>query len=133
MRPDALEKIIATDKRGIFSILALFSTLGIFINSITLSSSILGALFSSTYFIINSIFLGNLLFEDESINFRLAFGLLSLFMLYAFSNALAMFIVALEIFPILFETKTVVVILALIMTAISLTNHFRMRYLRRST
>ena len=78
---------------------------------------------SSIYLVINSVFLGELFFKDENTNFRVALGLLLLFTVLAASNGLAMFVVALEIFPILYETKMVVAVLALVTIVISLTNH----------
>lgn len=123
MKLEALEKIIGTDKRCLFSILALLSTIGIYINSITISSFFVGASLSSIYFVINSIFLGKFFFKDENTNFRVALGLLLLFTVLAASNGLAMFVVALEIFPILYEIKMVVAVLALVTIMISLTNH----------
>jgi len=132
MKLETLEKIMATDKQGLFSVLALLSTIGIYINSITISSFYVGALFSSIYFVINSIFLGQLFFEDENTNFRVALGLLLLFTVLAASNGLAMFIVALEIFPILYEIKMVVSILVLITIVISFMNHIRIRPLKNN-
>ena len=133
MKPEALEKIIATDKRGIFSILALVSTVGVYINSLTISLFFVGAVFSSIYFVINSIFLGQLFFEDESTNFRVALGLLLLFTLLGAISGLAMFVVALEIFPILFKMEMVVAILSITTIAISLINHIQMRIVTKST
>ena len=123
MKLEALERIIGTDKRGLFSILALLSTIGIYINSITISSFFVGVSLSSIYFVINSVFLGEFFFKDENTNFRVALGLLLLFTVLAASNGLAMFVVALEIFPILYEIKMVVTVLTLVTIAISFTNH----------
>lgn len=133
MKTEAFEKIIATDKRGLFSILALLSTIGIYINSTIISSFLVGVLFSSIYFIINSIFLGQLFFEDDSPNFRVALGLLLLFMLLAATNGLVMFVVALEIFPILYKMEVVTATLSMIMIAISLANHIKIRVAMKPT
>lgn len=132
MKPEALEKMIANDKWYFFSILALLSTIGIYINSIIISSFFVGTLFSSIYFAINSIFLGQLFFKDENTNFRVALGLLLLFTLLAFTSGLAMFIVALEIFQILFKMEMVVVVLSIMTITISLTYHIQVKIVKKS-
>lgn len=127
MKAETLEKIIAADKRGLFSTLALLSTIGIYINSTIISSFFAGVLFSSIYFVINSVFLGQIFFQDESTNFRVALGLLLSFMLLATFSGLAMFVVALEIFPVLFKIDIVVAILFITTIAISLIRRIQMR------
>jgi len=127
MEAETLEKIIATDKRGLFTILALLSTIGIYTNSTNVSSFFVGVLFVAIYFVINSIFLGRIFFQDESTNFRVALGLLLLFTLLAAISGLAMFVVALEIFPVLFTVDIVVTILFITTIAVSLIKRTQMR------
>jgi hypothetical protein len=130
MNAEALETIIATDKRGLVSALALLSTIGIYANCVTVSSFFGGVLFFSIYSVINSVFLGRIFFQDENTNFRVALGLLLLLTFLAATNGLAMFVVALEIFPVLFTTDLVVAILFITATVISLIRHIQTRKLR---
>ena len=120
-----LEKTIAEDGRGCFTILAICSTIVMLINSITLSSPILGILFSSIYLLINSIFLGHIFFQEESASFRVAFGFIVVIMLIALGGA--GIIIASGFFAIRFDTNTTTAVLTLITIAISFINRLQTR------
>ena len=125
MRLKRLEKTIARDKRGCFTILAICSTIAVLINSITLSSPILGILFSSIYLLINSIFLGHIFFQEESASFRVAFGFIVVVMLIALGGA--GIIIASGFFAIRFDTNSTIAVLTLITIAISFINRLQIR------
>ena len=120
-----LERAIANDKKGVFTLIALSSAIAIFVNSVTVSSLALGALFSSTYFLVNSVFLGHLFFEGEGSSFRIAFGILTLLMLVSLGNAIAMFVTALEILSLKFDVKVITVVLVLITGVTSIWKHLQ--------
>jgi len=111
-----LEEIIARDDRGVFTILAIVSTIGMLINSITFLSPIVGAVLTTIYFLVNSILLGNVFFKEENTNFRILFGLLVLLMIIALEGASLIIISA--VFPIRFDAKATVAILNLATIAI---------------
>ena len=125
MRLRELEKTIARDKRGCFTILAICSTIAVLINSITLSSPILGILFSSIYLLINSVFLGHIFFQEESASFRVALGFIVVIMLIALGGA--GIIIGSGFFAIKFDTNTTIAVLTLITIAISFINRLQVR------
>ena len=116
MKLGKLEETIARDKRGIFTILAIASTIGILINSIIFLSSIIGIILAIIYFSVNSIFLGNVFFKEENASFRLLLGLLVLLMIIAMEGAFLIIMSA--VFPIRFDAKATVAILNLATVAI---------------
>jgi hypothetical protein len=120
-----LEKTIARDKRGYFTILTVCSTTAMLINSITLSSPILGILFSSVYLLINSVFLGHIFFQEESASFRVAFGFIVIIMLIALGGA--GIIIGSGFSAIKFDTNTTIAVLTLITIAISFINRLQVR------
>ena len=111
-----LESVIASDRRGIFTILAIVSTIGMLVNSTTFSSPIIGTILATIYFLINSIFSGNIFFKEESANFRVLLGFLVLLMIIAIEGA--SLIIISSLFPIIFDAKATVVILNLATVAI---------------
>jgi len=121
MKLERLEKTIAHDRRGYFTILALLSIIAMLINAITLSSPILELLFALMYFLINSIFCGSIFFQEEDVGFRIAFGLLVLLMLIATGSAII--IIARALFPIMLNMKTIIAVLSLITILLSVTKH----------
>lgn len=123
VRLKGLEKTIAKNRRGCFTILAICSTIAMLINSITFSSSILGILFSSIYLLINSIFLGHIFFQEESASFRVALGFLVVIMLIALGGA--SIIIASGFFAIKFDTNTTIAVLTLITIAVSFINRIQ--------
>ncbi len=125
MRLKGLEKTIAEDRRGCFTILAICSTIAMFINSITLSSPVLGILFSSIYLLTNSVFLGRIFFQEESASFRVALGFIVVIMLIALGGAGT--IIASGFFAIKFDTNTTIAVLTSITIAISFINHLQIR------
>jgi hypothetical protein len=116
MMLEKLEEMIARDKLGVFTVLAMASTIVMLMNSITLSSTIIGTALTTIYFLINSIFLGNLFFKEESTNFRVLLGFLVLLMIMALECS--SLIILSSLFPIIFDTKAAVVILNLATVAI---------------
>jgi len=116
-----LESMIARDRRGIFTILAIVSTIGMLINSTTFLSSIIGTILTAIYFLINSIFSGNVFFKEENANFRVLLGFLVLLMIIAIESASLIIISA--VFPIIFDAKATVVILNLATVAIWFMRH----------
>lgn len=131
MKMKSLEEKIAADKKGCFTILSLLSTVGILFNSLFYLSSPLGIVFSSIYFLINSIFVGRFFFEDEDLNFRVVLGFLLLLALIATGTGAAMFLRAMEILPIPFDVRTVVMVLILITVGFSFINHLRTKIFHR--
>ncbi len=115
-----LEEKIAADKKGCFTILSLLSTVGMLFNSLLFLSSLLGIIFSSIYFLINSIFVGRLFFENEDLNFRMVFGFLLLLVCIATGAGAAMFLRALDIFPIPFDIRAITIILIVITITLKL-------------
>lgn len=125
MRLRELEKTISKDQRGCFTILAVCSAIAMLINSITLSSPILGILFSSIYLLINSVFLGHIFFQEESTSFRVALGFLVAVMLIALGGA--GMIIGSGFFAVKFDTDTTIAVLAVITIAISFINRLQVR------
>ncbi len=125
MRLRELEKTIAKDKRGCFTILAIFSIIALLVNSITLSSPILGIVFSAIYLLINSIFLGHIFFQEESASFRVALGFIVVIMLIALGGA--SIIIGSGFFAIKFDTNTTIAVLTLITIAVSFINRLQIR------
>lgn len=111
MKKLKLEELIAKDRRGVFTILAIASAIGLLINSIVFRSPLAGVAFTTLYFLINSILVGDAVFREESANFRILFGLLVTLMLIALGGA--SLIVVSAIFPIRFDAKATVAILTL--------------------
>jgi hypothetical protein len=116
MTLEKLEEIIARDRRGVFTVLAIVSTIVMLINLITFSSPIIGTVLTTIYFLINSIFLGNVFFKEESANFRVLLGFLVLLMIMALEGA--SLIITSAVFPIRFDAKATVAILNLATIAI---------------
>lgn len=116
MKPGKLVEMIARDRRGVFTILAIVSTIGMLINSITFLSPIIGTVLATVYLLINSIFLGNVFFKEENTNFRMILGFLVLLMIIAIESASLIIISA--VFPIIFDAKATVTILNLATVAI---------------
>jgi len=118
---EKLEKTISMDRKGIFTIIALLATIGVYTNSARLSSPFFGVVLSIIYFTINSVFMGNIFLKDETSNFQFVFGLLLLLMLV--STGGATIIVASALIPIKFNTTTTTALLALITVILSFLNH----------
>jgi len=118
---EKLDETISMDRKGIFTIIALLATIGIYTNSTRLSLPFFGVVLSITYFTINSVFTGNIFFRDENPNFRFVFGLLLSLMLVAIGGATI--IVASALIPIKFDTPTTTALLALITVTLSSLNH----------
>jgi len=118
-----IERTISTDRKGTFMLISLASTIGIYINSTRLSSLYLGVIFSIIYFLINSVFTGNIFFKDESVSFRFVFGLFVLLMLIAIGGAVI--IVASALIPIRFNVTTTTALLAILTVGVSFLNHAR--------
>jgi hypothetical protein len=116
MTLEKLEEMIARDRRSVFTALAIVSTIVMLINSITISSTIVGTVLTTIYFLINGIFLGNVFFKEESANFRVLLGFLVLLMIMALEGASLIIISA--AFPIIFDIKATAVILNLATIAI---------------
>ena len=127
MKLNALENLIARDKLYSFSILSIVSTAGMLINTSTISSIVLGALLSSIYFLINSIFIGRFFFDDESIGFRIAFGSLVLLMLIALGSTAVIVTNGLGILPTVLSTKVTILILTIITISVSTSYHIQLR------
>ena len=121
MKLQKLERIIADDRRGYFTVLALLSTIGMLINSITLFSPALEIPLALIYFLINSIFCGSIFFQEENTSFRIVLGLLILLMLIALGSAIV--IIANSLFPTRLNLKTITAVLSLITTALAFTKH----------
>jgi uncharacterized integral membrane protein len=121
MTLEKLEEMIARDRRCIFTVLAIVSTIAMLINSITLSSPMVGTVLTTIYLLINSIFLGNLFFKEESANFRVILGSLVLLMIMALEGS--SLIILSSLFTIIFDVKAAVVILNLATVAIWLMRH----------
>lgn len=120
-----VEEAIAKDKKGFFTILAVFSAVVMFINSVTLSSQIIGALLTVSYFAINSIFLGHIFFQEETAAFRTAFGFLVAVMLVALCGATV--IVASGFLPVKFDAQTTIVAITVVTVVVSITDHIKTR------
>jgi len=120
---EKMERTISIDGKGVFTLISLASTIGIYINLTRLSSLYLGVILSIIYFSINSIFTGNIFFRDESVNFRFVFGLLLLLMLIAIGGAAI--IIASALIPIRFDVTATTALLALLTVGISFLNHTR--------
>jgi len=118
---EKLEETISTDGKGIFTIIALLSIIGIYANSTRLSSPFLGVILTIVYFTINSVFMGSIFFQDEKTSFRVIFGLLLSLMLVAIGGATI--IVASGLIPIKFDTLTTTALLVLITATLSFLNH----------
>jgi glucose uptake protein GlcU len=121
MELQKIERIIADDRRGHFTILALLSAIGMLINAITLFSPALEIPLALTYFLINSVFCGSIFFQEENTGFRIVLGLLTLLMLIALGCAIV--IIASSLFPTRLDMKTIIAVLSLITTALSFTKH----------
>jgi uncharacterized integral membrane protein len=121
MTLEKLEEMIARDRRCIFTVLAIVSTIAMLINSITFSSPIVGTALTTIYLLINSIFLGNLFFKEESANFRVILGSLVLLMIMALEGS--SLIILSSLFTIIFDIKAAIVILNLATLAIWLMRH----------
>jgi len=124
MMLNAMENRMANDRRGFFTIISIASTFGMFINSITISSFLFGALFSAIYLLINSVFLGRLFFNDESVGFRVAFGSLVLIMLIPLGSAIIIVGNGLGFLPTLDMKATISVLISITLGA-SLSNHLK--------
>jgi len=116
-----LARIIADDRRGYFTILALLSTIGMLINSITLSSPLLEIPLVLIYFLINSVFCGSIFFQEEPTSFRIFLGLLILLMLIVLGGAAI--IITNSLFPTRLDMKTITAVLTLITIMFSLLKH----------
>ena len=109
MKKLKLEEVITRDRRGVFTILAIASAMGVLVNSILFRSPLIGVAFTGLYFLINSILVGNALFREENTHFRMLFGLLVMLMIIALGGASLIIISAL--LPIRFDAKATVAIL----------------------
>lgn len=118
-----IERTISVDLRGVFTLISLASTIGIYINSTRLTSPYLGVIFTIIYFLINSIFTGNIFFDDENTYFRVILGLFALVMLIAIGGTAV--IVASALIPIHFKVTTTTALLALITIVLSFLKHTR--------
>lgn len=118
---EQMERTISIDGKGVFTLISLASTIGIYVNSTRLSSLYVGVILSIIYFLINSIFTGNIFFRDERVNFRFIFGLFLLLMLIATGGAAI--IISSALVPIRFDATATTALLALLTAAISLLNH----------
>lgn len=116
-----LEETISIDQKGIFTIIALLATIGVYINSTRLSSPLFGGVLTVIYFTINSVFTGSIFFQDEKTSFRVIFGLLLSLMLVSMGGATI--IVASGLIPIKFDTLTTTALLVLITATLSFLNH----------
>lgn len=121
MKLQKLERTIADDRKGYFTILALLSTIGMLINSYTLFSPIVEIPLALTYFLINIIFCGKIFFQEENTSIRITLGLLVLLMLIALGSALT--IIASALLPIRLNMKTITAVLSLTTITLSLTKH----------
>jgi hypothetical protein len=121
MKLQQLERIVADDRRGCFTILSLLSTIGMLINSITLFSPFVEIPLALIYFLINSIFCGTIFFQEENTSFRTILGLFVLLMLIALGSAIV--IIANSIFPTRLNMKTITAILSLVTIALFFTKH----------
>ena len=120
---EQMERTISIDGKGVFTLISLASTIGIYVNSTRLSSLYVGVILSIIYFSINSIFTGNIFFRDESINFRFVFGLFLLLMLIATGGAAI--IISSALVPIRLDVTATTALLALLTVGISFLNHTR--------
>ncbi|UCE29045.1 MAG: hypothetical protein JSV85_07245 [Candidatus Bathyarchaeota archaeon] len=121
MALEKLEKTISTDRKGIFTIVALLATIGMYANSTRLSSPFFGFALTTIYFLINSVFAGSIFLRDEKPNFRFLLGLLLLLMLVAIGGATI--IVASGQIPIKFDNLTTTALLILITMILSFLSH----------
>ena len=119
-----LEERIAEDHRGYFTIIAFLSILGMLINSIILFSFIVEIPLTLLYFSINTVFCGSILFREEQLPFRIAFGLLVLLMLIALGGAAI--IVSSALLPIRLDMKTVLGILGTVTGLLSVIKHTKL-------
>ena len=120
---EKVERIVSIDRKGILTLVSLGSTIGIYINLTRLSSPYLGVTFSVIYFLINSVFTGNIFFRDEVVSFRCIFGLLLLVMLIALGGTTI--IVASALISIKFDAITTTALLASITATLSFLKHTR--------
>lgn len=97
LRLDAIEKSVAQDKNLVFTIISYLAILTIFINLNSVKSQLIGLIASTSFFVINAVFLGQALLENENLFFRFTFGVLLLVMLLGFEGWLIMIIYNLDI------------------------------------
>ncbi|UCG45082.1 MAG: hypothetical protein JSV58_06860 [Candidatus Bathyarchaeota archaeon] len=121
---ERLEDLVAGDRRGYFTIIALLAVLGMLINSITLFSFAVEIPMVLVYFVINTIFCGSILFREEPLQFRMVFGLLALLMLTALGGAAV--IISSSLLPVRLDMKTVLGILGTITVLLSVIKHTRL-------
>ena len=130
MKISDLENLIDNDRFYAFTILSVASTAGMFISTFVAFYSFLGILFSSIYFLINSVFLGRFFFQDESTGFRIAFGSLVLLMIIALGSATVIIVGGLGFLPIVLSARVTILILASIAVAASAIHRIQIK--RRS-
>ncbi len=116
-----IERTIAADQKGIFTLVSLASAIMIYVNSTNISSLSLGVTFSAIYFLINSAFVGNILFKDESLGFRFVLGFFIVLMLIALGGAAV--IIATALVPIQFNVTATFGVLVVLGAGISFLNN----------
>lgn len=79
-----LTQLIVEDRKLLFTILSYTSILAIFINLELADSLVVGLTASVIYFVINATFIGQALFEGESLLTRFLMGILVLIVLLGF-------------------------------------------------
>ncbi len=120
---ERIERVISADQKGIFTLVSLASALMIYVNLSYISSLYLGVAFSTIYFLINSIFAGNILFKDESPGFRFALGFFIVVVLIALGSSAV--IVATALVPVQFNVVTTIGLLVVLGAVTSLLNNKR--------
>lgn len=93
----SIEKSVVQNKKLVYTIISYSVTIAIFANLSSLQSPLIGFIAFIMYFLINTVFLGNAFFHEESTFLRLTFGLLSLIMIIGSVGWLVMIIYDLDL------------------------------------
>jgi len=99
LRTKTLENQIVQDKNFLFTAISFIVIFAAFVNLNTLGSSLIGFVVLIVYVVINSVFLGNAFFKNESVFLRLLLGVLLLIVLLGLAGWLAILVYNLDIAP----------------------------------
>ena len=128
MRISHIIDLIAEDNRFLFTSVAILSLVLIWIN-FSIRSPILGGVIAPLYLFINGVFIGQVLFSDQSKVFKLFYGFLTIFSLILVLGDLAYWVLD-------FSNSSILVVLLLLTTTLAIFNKLnkkmgRCRVLRR--
>lgn len=91
-----VERSVVRDKNFFYTVISYAASIAVFLNLSSAQSPLVGLLASVLFLVVNTVFLGNAFFKNESMFFRLTLGALLLVLLIGFVGWLTLIIYNLD-------------------------------------